>query len=399
MVRGYSTGAGLGAPPVDTLAPHRITAVRVSGTCQAKSPFQPLCAANQLVSMGLDASGVSANGSAPSGCVAAEMRPPKAALVVLADDTHNSDLFYTQAARSTIGLSLADPAFQKTELGLSFFPGPGSCGTPNSFTTAVPPKLARLAKNDVIAQFQNLGANDGALLKPLGADVFLDGALRDAYALLSGDSYKDYYRRAVFVLGNRDFDLATCGQTPQARAAAAATQTNKIQTYVLMLARDLKVEDVSVLPLGSNELAVAGDTKQVYDARSNKGPAQDAFQTIVNDLATCVYDVLPPQTRPDAESTLSYSDPIDPYAKTTTVGFNGACSTEQVDGVGFGLDGANPNRAYLCKASCEAYRTVLRTASFYAAQNGQSPIAVPVFAHKKGCTVTANGGAGSGSGG
>ena len=98
-------------------------------------------------------------------------------------------------------------------------------------------------------------------------------------------------------------------------------------------------------------------------------------------------------------STLSYSDPIDPAAKTTKLAFNGACSTEQVDGAGFGLDGTNPNRVYLCKASCEAYRNVLRTASLYAAQNGQSPIAVPVFSHKAGCPVTAGGGAGSGNGG
>ena len=119
----------------------------------------------------------------------------------------------------------------------------------------------------------------------------------------------------------------------------------------------------------------------------------------MNDLATCVYDVVPPQTRPDAQSTLSYTDPIDPAAKTATIAFNAACSTEQVEGVGFGLDATNPNRAYLCKASCEAYRNVLRTASLYAAQNGQSPIAVPVFAHKAGCPITASGGAGSGNGG
>ena len=134
MVRGYSTGVGMGAPPAGTPTPHRITAVRVSGTCQAKGPFQPLCAADQLVSMGVDPSGVSGNASAPAGCVATELRPPKAALVVLADDTHNSDLFYTQAAQSTIGLSLADPAFQKTELGLGFFPGPGTCARRASFT-------------------------------------------------------------------------------------------------------------------------------------------------------------------------------------------------------------------------------------------------------------------------
>jgi len=122
------------------------------------------------------------------------------------------------------------------------------------------------------------------------------------------------------VIGNRGFDQATClGQTPQQRAADAAAQVNKIQTYVLMFTSDTENPDTTTLPFGSNELAVAGGSDHVYDARVSKGPAQDAFQTVVNDLATCVYDVIPPQTRPDAQSTLSYSDPIDPSAKTTTI--------------------------------------------------------------------------------
>jgi hypothetical protein len=50
---------------------------------------------------------------------------------------------------------------------------------------------------------------------------------------------------------------------------------------------------------------------------------------------------------------------------------------------------------YLCKGSCDSYRGTLQNASLYAAQNGQPPIAVPVFAHKAGCTVSASGGAGS----
>jgi hypothetical protein len=398
MVKGYSAGPN-NMPPEGIPAVHRITAVRVSGTCQAKSPYQPLCASDQLASMGLDPGGLSQNPTPPSGCKPTELRPPSAALVVLADDTHNSDLFYTQAAQSTLGLSIADPAFQKTELGLGFFPGPGSCAAPGSFTEVVPPKLARLAKNDVVGQFQAVAANNGALLKPIDAPVNLDGALRDAYSVLSGAQYQSYYRRAVLVLGNRGFDQATCGQTPAQRAAAAETQANKIQTYVLMLARNTQVADVSFVPAGSNELAVSGGTGHVYDARSDKGPAQDAFQTVVNDLATCVYDVPAGATRPDSTATLSYTDPINPFATTKSLAFNAACNAEQVNGEGFGLDPTNDRRMYLCKASCDAYRGVLRNASLYAAQNGQSPIAVPVFAHKQGCAVTANGGAGSNNGG
>jgi hypothetical protein len=78
------------------------------------------------------------------------------------------------------------------------------------------------------------------------------------------------------------------------------------------------------------------------------------------------------------------------------VPYNAACNAEGVAGTGFGLDPSNPERVYLCKASCDTYRNVLRTASFYAAQYSQPPIAVPVFAHKAGCVVPETGGAGSG---
>ncbi len=407
LVKGESSDTSPGAPiPAGQPTKHRITAIRVSGTCQAKSPLKPLCADDQLVSMGLDPSGVSSNGSVPNGCVASELRPPRAVLEVLADDSQNSQLFYKAALQATVGLSLADPAFQKTELGLSFFPGPGTgtCATPNSFPEAVPPKLARLAKGDVVAQFKLRSPNESTMpatpaavpLQSQDAPVILDGALRDAYTRLGGDTFKDYYRRAVFVIGNRGFEEASCGgDNPHVRANAAASQANKIQTYVLMLARDTPLGDNAVIPPGANELASNGGTVHVYDARESKSAAQDAFQTVVNDLATCVYDVSPPQSRPDADSTLSYTDPINPAAKTLKLAFNGACTTEQVDGEGFGLDATNPNRVFLCKASCEAYRNVLRTASLYAAQNGQSPIAVPVFSHLKGCPVSAGGGAGS----
>ncbi|MDB4938855.1 MAG: hypothetical protein JWP87_5827 [Labilithrix sp.] len=396
LVKGY--GAPDATHPEGVPTAHRITAVRASGTCRAKGQFQPLCAADQLAAMGVDATGLSALSAAPDACKSTELRPPKAALIVLADDTHNSDLFYSAAAQSTLGLSLADPAFQKTELGLGFFPGPGTCAAAGSFTPVVQPKLARLAKPDVVAQFSAVAANMGALLKPIDSPVNLDGALRDAYATLAADKFSTYYRRAVLVLGNRGFDQATCGQTPAQRAAAAHT-TNGIDTYVLMLARNTQIADVSTLPPGAAELATAGATIQAYDARANKAPAQDAFQTVVNNLATCVYDVDDAAARPVSGDLLSYTNPIDPTAKTETLAFNGACSSEDVAGVGFGLDPGDAKRMYLCKASCEAYRGTLRNASLYAAQNGQPPIAVPVFSHKAGCTVTASGGAGSGNGG
>lgn len=381
---------GFGAPsatfPEGAPTEHRITAVRVSGTCRAKSPFQPLCAADQLASMGVDPGGESANASPPAACKPIELKPPKAALIILADDTKNSELFYKQAPDQTVGLPLSDPAFQKTEIGLSFFPGDGTCATNGSFALAETPKLARIAKDAVKAQF----VSHGSVLKPVDTPVALDGALRDAYTFLGQPQFSTYYRRAVLVLGNRGFDETTCSQTPAARATTAKA-TSKIDTYVLMLARNAQIADPAAPVPGSTELALAGGTPGAYDARANKSPAHDAFQSIVNDIATCVYDVDDPAQRPKAGDVLTYSDPIDPVAPTVSLPFNAACTGEAVGGSGFGIDPGNDKRLFLCKTSCDAYRDVLRTASLYAAQNLQPAIAVPMFSHKAGCEPVAGG--------
>jgi hypothetical protein len=225
----------------------------------------------------------------------------------------------------------------------------------------------------------------------------LDGALRDAYAFLGQPAFATYYRRAVLVIGNRGFDAPACGLTPAARASVARP-ANKVDTYVLMLARDPSVVDASLPVPGANDVAANGGTTAAFDARQSKAAAQTAFQTIVNDLATCVYDVTDAALRPKTGHVLSYTDPIDPGAKTVSLPFNAGCTTEAAAGAGFGVDPTNDKRVFLCKDSCDAYRAVLRNASLYAAQNLKPAIAVPMFSHKAGCEPLPGGkGAGSAS--
>ncbi len=388
LVKGYGPADAAHAEGVHTS--HRITSVRVSGTCRAKGPFQPLCASDQLAAMGVDANGAAPNAASPPACRPIELTPPKAALVVLADDTKNSDAFYKQAPAQTIGLPLSDPAFSNTKIGLSFFPGSGACATPGSFALAVAPEFARTVKVAIQTQFANRSAGDGALLKPLDTHVNLDGALRDAYAFLGKPEYATYYRRAVLVVGNREFDQQRCELTPASQAAAARL-TKKVATYVLLLTPNTSGGgDTTSAVAGASELALAGGTLSAYDARANKGVAQNAFQAVVNDLATCVYDVSDPALRPAATDVLTYTNPIDPLASTRTIGFNSACSSEAVAGVGFGVDPTETKRLFLCKDSCDAYRSVLRNAGLYSAQNTMPAIAVPIFAHKEGCMPTPN---------
>lgn len=371
---------------------HRITAIRATGLCQAKGKFQPLCTSDQLNAMNVDESGISPNPEATA-CKPTLLSPPKAALIVLADDTHNSDLFYSQAGQATMNLSLSDPAFEQTEIGLSFFPGTGgtgaTCGPDGSFSLAVPVVPAKQAKTEVLNAFvardPSVPANASAL-KPIDTAVHLDGALRDAYATLGAEQYASYYRRAVLVLGNRGFDSNTCGGGGTAARAAAALAGSNVETYVLMLARDLQLPNDVPLP-GSYELAIAGGTETAYDARAAKSEAQRAFQNIVNDIATCVYDVASASARPTAGDALSYSDPVNNVNQV--VPYDAACTSASASASGWGLDPSNDKRIFVCGDACTTFRNTLSTAAQYAALNLQPNYAIPMFAHKPGCAPLA----------
>jgi len=379
LVKGY--GPASPEHPEGPPTAHRITAVRVSGACQAKRPTQPLCAVDQLAAMGADAAGRPlTENTPPDACKSQELQPPRAALVVVADSTQNSGAFYTSTSTGLLGLSLTDPAFDRTQFALSFFPGAGECGIPKSFSTAVALTSARAAKPALITQFEK----QATALSPLDAPVLLDGALRDAYELLRSPEYATFYKRAVLVIGNRGFGQAACGQTPVERAAAAYA-TSAIDTYALSLSANSNASGDTTAIADFDALAAAGGTSPAYDARTDKTVAARAFSRIVSDIATCVYDTTDPRTRPDDNSVLTYTDPTSPQATTTTLAFNPACTTSNSAGIGFGHDPSNVNRIVLCQSSCEAFREVLKKSAAFAAQTQQPALAVPMFAHRKGC--------------
>ena len=182
---------------------HRITAIRASGLCQAKSPFQPLCADDQLAAMGTPG-GVSSTADAPVGCTAQQLTPAQSALMVLADDTNNMKPFYASADdKEALTISLSDPAFRKTDIGLTYFPGPtASC---SGFDNAVPFTKALGAKDQIFASFEMKAANDGAALNATLEDVGLGAAIADASTKMKA-AYPNANRRALLVIGNRGFD-------------------------------------------------------------------------------------------------------------------------------------------------------------------------------------------------
>ena len=387
FVKGYD-----GATPPN-VTPHRITGVFASPICQPKGPFQPLCANDQLAAMGVDTNGVGPN---PTGCVSTEVKPPTSLLMIVADDTANSKVFYDTAAGATVKLSLSDPAFDSTLLGLTFTPGNTnpSCGP---FDPIIPLALARTVQG----AFGDAFKNETDKLLAQGSPVRLDGALGKVYDDLRNTGTPSTYRRAVFVIGNRSFnptptDCLGPKTSAQLAGEAFANPTAPIKTYVALLARDFASNAEDPTPImGADALASAGSggtLTTAFDARgSNQKVASKAFQTIVEDLATCVYDV--PTALVKETNVLSYQDPLAPLNGKKKIVFNAGCNDGTVANTsnsGWGRSATvlpnNMTRIVMCGDGCKGYRDTRQGAADQAAFYLQSPPAVPMFFYDAACT-------------
>ncbi len=387
MVKGFD--------PDGKAAPHRITSIRATGLCRAKGQFQPLCTDDQLAAMHTPG-GVSTEADPKVTCKPVELMPAKSVLVILADDTENNAIFYNGSGTGTgsaeiaksdlVSAALSDPAFTNTFIGLTFFPGSaGAACSPH--TVAVVPAVARSARAEIIAKFAALKP-DGSR-KPAGTLLNMRGALDDVYTTLKNDiSEPKPNRRAVLVIGNRGFDQNSCGGTSADRATVART-SDKIETYVGLFARDNSAPDTDPAPEVPGALALAQSGKPPaaagapFDARKNRTAAIDALRKIVDDLATCAYDV---PADPGNDGVLTYSNPV-PLPGQRAFGsivFDGACTSDGAAGNGWGYN-ATTKRVHVCGKACDDYRETLKTAAGYAAQYGQTALAVPLFAHHAGC--------------
>lgn len=368
---------------------HRITAVRASGTCQPKLLAQPICDDAQLAAMGVDAQGVAANPNPPNDCSTTLIKPPKSALMVVVDNTVDHSAFFNADELKAIEFPLKDPAFEQTVIGLQYAPGATACTANAPPTIALEP--AATVRDKLIQSFVSFDpvAHPGALLA--GSPDF-EGALSSAYATLGALPADQYYRRAVIVIGNREFNTEQCPDIAGTAATLASTaHTNadlskRIDTYAIQLAKSPGGTVDSPLEQGLIDLVLAGSDAPQPDpnARGTKHNAKIAFQSVINTLATCVYDV-DNDKAPGTADTISFTDPL--YGTTYKVA-PGACTDEKATGEGWGY-GSSPNaskkRIFFCQDSCKKYQGVLSAASDFALLYQQPPIAVPVFAHKASC--------------
>lgn len=383
-----------GKRPDGTLTAHRITAVRASSLCAAKSKFQPFCEADQNALMGADKDGkVTAPDVSPT-CKAEELKGSPSALMVVVDRTQRMGDFYSdKLLQTTFGLSLSDPAFQKTRLGLVTFPtdaGNECAANPNPFLSPIipPSKFATEARADIVAEFAKLTNGQKPLL-PGNRDLNLDAVLAGAYGTLAALGQPSAFnKRGVLVIGNHDF-VKKC-QAKELAQLASEAKAQRIFTYTVLLGKE-GVPDPNVAAQ-AEALAAAGAPDPVpappvsFDARSDTKVGTQAFQKVVRDLATCVYDQPPaPQGSqlPLEPETLSYVDPLaggDPKTgrvKVVSIPRNPGCTSEQSNVSGWGYDGP---RIRICGQACEDLRAVIRTVSEFGALTQQPALPVPVFA-------------------
>jgi hypothetical protein len=385
MVKGYDAD---GKPVA-----HRITGVFASGTCQAKGKFQPLCANDMLQAMGADpTTGISKSASISLACNPIALKPPKSELMILVDGTQSHMNFFKDKVQAA-GVSLADPAFEMTDLGLMFFPGKSACSggaaPAGGFAPDIP--LTNARKASLKTDFSSAFTQKALSLAPFGTPTDMDGVLASAYATLKGTTA---YRRAVLLFGNHNFLSQTCGtKTPADLAHDAVTDaTAPVETYVVMVTSDQDPAAApkdqvfgEAFPIAQNGTPPGDTPRAPYDARDDDAAAQQAFRDVVNNLATCVYDVASPL---DENKVLTYTDPVTGATAQIAAAQAGTCTDPKGAGNGWGQSGG---RVYLCGKACSDYRGVLQIAAAYAAQYKEPALAVPMFAHDKGCAPDAGG--------
>lgn len=361
MFRGFDDGG-------QEVTGHRITGVRASGNCRAKSTTQPICQSDAFRSMGVDENGIAPQATLPGDCRATELKPPKSLLLLVVDNSEGHKAFFEEAPEVTVGVSLSDPAFSRTDIGMIYAPGTVADACNAALPPAVAPKLARNAKTEILDVFKQ-----GATAGP--TDFKLEGALGRAYALAKTG---DYYKRAVLVIGNREFALDSCpgGILPAQMAQQAKTGTPSVDTHAILLAQPPAGVDPNTVAVEASAVGVSG----FADGRGGrKEDAKNAFQNIVESLATCAYDVPTGATIADGD-VLSYNDPISGVVRT--IPNAPTCTSETGAGSGWGRSG---NRIFICGAACADYRTTLKNAAFTNAIFGKPSPAMPVFAHKAAC--------------
>jgi hypothetical protein len=346
-------------------SPRRIVDVRMSTICQSKTLLQPICDGELNDPHTLLDGGSTTDG----GCnLANELQPAPSALYLLLDNSLSiAPIYGPMGLTQVLSFSLNDPVFRTTSLAFKLLPhaaadctiaspGPTTLSTPD-----VPFDLASKVQ-------QQVATIVGDASKPLTTDppLLLDAAFQPngAYkALLDFRGAKAFNRMAVMLIINRpatdDCGGAHATAILEAQAAfGTANPADRVYTYVVMLGNSSGTQDPTEAQAIANAGGPAG-AAQFFDARVDATQGAAAFNEVVSDLGSCLYEK---PANIDTGAVVSYTDPLTQIS--TSVTFSAMCNeAAQNTADGWNIDAG---RVRICGPSCTTLRKVLSTAANFA---------------------------------
>lgn len=350
----------------------RIASLKAGVLCPAKTPLQPICT-EDLKNIQNGSYGTSGTvGNDFCSYTGATLQPVESALYVLFDNSQSMAQYFGPDGLSfAVETGIDNPIAARTKVAFDFMlPRTGCMDFPPNATVGF--GAVDDVREPIGNELNNLGnvqANDPAL--------FMHPAMTFAYNELAAhqsekgtSNASDFNRRALVVIGNRDFEPMACGPDSPTLAADALANDG-LHTYVVGLPPPTAGQNVTA---DGSAIATAGGTT-FFDATSNEAEALKAFGDVVNDLGSCLYEpppasVFTDQLLPDPAK-LSYLDPI--TGARIDITRDTACLDGASSANGYHQDGAgSPIR--VCGAACDALRQTLSdTAILYGASMQKAP--------------------------
>ncbi len=367
----------------------KIKTVSASAVCPAKTPLQPICSGDLADIQEGNAPNVSDAMLTLDECpLTPNLEPTESALYVLMDrSTSMGDNFGDTVdpedtkLDEVIELVLSNPIARRTRVAFTLLPtsdnpSPATyCdgGNPDGAPYETP-EIGFGVVDDVSGPIVQEIEDESNVL-PDDPTLFLDSAMTGAYSALSALSptvSEVFNRRALLIVGNRDFE-SHCSDAPPAYTLAAdafGDADKPIHTYVTVLADG---NDSGAIA-DATDIAIAGGTDIINGVYDDEEALRGA-QSVVNDLGSCVYDDAGyPWDQITLEDTkLSYIDPV--TLDWTFIEHNPDCDEDAAETV----DGWNHSAptVRICGQSCADLRTVLGKELVWALS-----VPVPITVHQ-----------------
>ena len=394
----FRLAPGLCQQYLGTSTTHEITLLEANAACPPKTIFQPICQDTiegppqpDFVDGGVasdDAGGIC---SAPN-----VLTPAPSALYILFDKSSGMrDFLGPSGLGEVLGLSLTNPVFQQTVVGLMYTPAQQAdcASSQNEFALdiqadsgvagiaegTVPFEFSGLAQADIANSLLNQGTIDAGALPSGNAPWYLEAALDGAYTALENiPNGQQFNRRAVMLFYDRDFDVSPTDCPAHADAiseATAAFEQNHLETYAVYLGNaDYPDGGVPGNPIQHGELLAQGfstGVKYFANASSQQpGAAQatagQALASVVADMGSCVYEI-PGLFVPGAQISFPKYPQLGSSAAVTPVTVSYAPSCALDDGSTNALYVFDNQHIRICQNTCSALVTSITNDEIYSA--------------------------------